>query len=220
LIKLRNTTGLTAATFANADSIAIGDQVVAVGYALGLDGGPSVTSGIVSALNRAMQLDDVFLNRLIQTDAAISSGNSGGPLINMNGQVVGINTLVATSGSNFAANNIGFAISVAEVQRVSRILKDSSNGVRRQQGYLGISLGTRDDGGSGAIIGEITPDSPAERAGVKEGDIVLSVDGQPITGETSLVAIIRDFAPGERITITVERDGKKKDLVATLVARP
>ena len=221
LIKLRNTTGLTAATFADADSIAIGDQVVAVGYALALDGGPSVTSGIISALNRALQLDeDTFLNRLIQTDAAISSGNSGGPLINMNGQVVGINTAVASSGSNFSANNIGFAISIAEVQRVSRILKDSSNGVRRQQGYLGISLGTREDGGSGAIIGEITPDSPAERAGVKEGDIVLSVDGQPITGETSLVAIIRDFAPGERITITVERDGKKKDLVATLVARP
>jgi S1-C subfamily serine protease len=221
LIKLRNTTGLTAATFANAESIAVGDQVVAVGYALALDGGPSVTSGIISALNRTLQMDEeTFLNRLIQTDAAISSGNSGGPLINMNGQVIGINTAVANGGGNSAANNIGFAISVGEVQRVARILQDQSNGTSRDQGFLGISLGSRDDGGSGAIIGEVTAGSPAEKAGVKVKDIVLSVNGQLITGDTSLVAIIRDSAPGDKITITVERNGKKQDLIATLVARP
>lgn len=221
LIKLRNTTGLTAATFANSESIAVGDQVVAVGYALALDGGPSVTSGIVSALNRTLQMDEeTFLDRLIQTDAAISSGNSGGPLINMNGEVIGINTAVANGGASSAANNIGFAISVAEVQRVSKILQAKSNGVAREQGFLGISLGSRNDGGSGAVIGEVTAGSPAEKAGVKVKDIVLLVDGQMITGDTSLVAIIRDSAPGDKITITVQRDGKKLDLVATLVARP
>lgn len=221
LIKLRNTTGLTPATFANADSIAVGDQVVAVGYALALDGGPSVTSGIISALNRTLQLSqETFLNGLIQTDAAISSGNSGGPLINMSGQVIGINSAVANGGATSAANNIGFAIGVAEVQRVSKILHDQANGVAREQGFLGISLGSRDDGGSGAVIGEVTAGSPAAKAGVKVKDIVLAVNGQPITGDTSLVAIIRDSAPGDKITITVERNGKKMDLIATLVARP
>jgi putative serine protease PepD len=221
LIKLRNTTGLTPATFANANSIAVGDQVVAVGYALALDGGPSVTSGIISALNRTLQMDEeTFLNGLIQTDAAISSGNSGGPLINMSGQVIGINSAVANGDSNSAANNIGFAIGVAEVQRVSKILHDQANGVEREQGFLGISLGSRNDGGSGAVIGEVTSGSPAAKAGVRVNDIVLAVNDQLITGDTSLVAIIRDSAPGDKITITVERGGKKMDLVATLVARP
>jgi putative serine protease PepD len=220
LIKLRNTTGLVAATFADPDSFAVGDPVVAVGYALALDGGPSVTSGIISALNRTLQLDnETFLNALIQTDAAISSGNSGGPLINMNGQVVGVNTAVATGGMSSSANNIGFAISVAEVQRVSKILSEIANGGSRRQGFLGISLGSRSDGGAGAVIGEVESNSPADKAGVRVNDIVLSINEQPIMGDEALVAIIRDSAPGETITIVVERNGKTVTLNATLVAR-
>ncbi|MGA0117305.1 MAG: S1C family serine protease [Ilumatobacteraceae bacterium] len=221
LIKLRNTTGLVAATFADSESIAVGDPVVAVGYALALDGGPSVTSGIISALNRTLQLDnETFLNALIQTDAAISSGNSGGPLINMNGQVVGINTAVANGGFNSAANNIGFAIGVKEVLRVNDILHDMAGGATRQQGFLGISLGNRTDGGAGAVIGEVTAGSPASKAGVRVNDIVLSINDQPIAGDEGLVAIIRDSAPNEKITLVVERDGKKVTLEATLIARP
>lgn len=220
LIKLRNTTGLVAATFADPDSFAVGDPVVAVGYALALDGGPSVTSGIISALNRTLQLDnETFLNALIQTDAVISSGNSGGPLINMNGQVVGVNTAVATGGMSSSANNIGFAISVAEVQRVSKILNEIANGGSRRQGFLGISLGSRSDGGAGAVIGEVESNSPADKAGVRVNDIVLSINEQPIMGDEALVAIIRDSAPGETITIVVERNGKTVTLNATLVAR-
>jgi len=221
LIKLRNTKGLVAATFADPESIAVGDAVVAVGYALALDGGPSVTSGIISALNRTLQLDnETFLNALIQTDAAISSGNSGGPLINMNGQVVGINTAVANGGFNSAANNIGFAIGVKEVNRVNAILHDMANGGTRQQGFLGISLGSRTDGGAGAVIGEVTPGSPAEKAGVRANDIVLSINDQPVAGDEGLVAIIRDSAPGEKIVLIVDRNGKKVTLEATLIARP
>ena len=221
LLKLRNQSGLTPAVFADPDSVAVGDPVVAVGYALALDGGPSVTSGIISALNRTLQLDsEVFLNALIQTDAAISSGNSGGPLINLKGEVVGVNTAVANGGLNSSANNIGFAIGVAEVKRVSEILRATRGGASRQQGFLGISLGSRTDGGSGAVIGEVTEGSPAETAGVKVGDIVLEINGQPITGDTSLVAIIRDSAPGEQIELVVERDGSRRTLTATLTARP
>ena len=183
LVKIMGVTGLTPATFADPASLAVGDPVVAVGYALDLDGGASVTSGIISALNRTMQNDNGALNRLIQTDAAISSGNSGGPLINMEGQVIGINTAVARSTDTSAANNIGFAISVGEVKRVVDVLRAEANGTARQQGYLGIALADRTDGGVGAVVSEVAADSPAEKAGLKVNDIILEVNGQSITGQ-------------------------------------
>ena len=220
LVKIENVTGLSPATFADAASLAVGDQVVAVGYALDLDGGASVTSGIISALNRTMQNDNGALHRLIQTDAAISSGNSGGPLINMNGQVVGINTAVARSTDTSAANNIGFAISVGEVKRVIEVLRAEANGTKRAQGYLGIALADRTDGGVGAVVSEVASGSPAEKAGLKVNDVVLEVNGQPITGQGALIGIIRDAAPGDKVEITVKRGEEKQTLSATLVARP
>lgn len=224
LIKLVNASGLTAATFADPESLAVGDTVIAVGYALALDGGPSVTSGIISALNRTLTDTDGALDGLIQTDAAISSGNSGGPLINLDGQVVGVNTAVYNSSNSTAANNIGFAIGVAEVQRVVKILRGDSNGSTpnqsRTQGYLGIGLGDRRDGGSGAVITEVQADSPADKAGLKVNDVVIAINGRTVTGQGALIAAIRDSAPGDKVTITVDRDGSKKDLVATLTTRP
>jgi putative serine protease PepD len=220
LLRLRNASGLTAARFADAASVAVGDPVVAVGYALNLDGGPSVTAGIVSALNRTLTDDSGALNGLIQTDAAISSGNSGGPLINLRGEVVGINTAVATGGISSTANNIGFAIGVAEVQRVLVILRASADGEARQQGYLGISLTGRGDGGSGAVVVEVEADSPAEKAGLEVEDIILEINDQTITGQGALIGIVRDAAPGETISIVVERSGRRLELSATLVARP
>lgn len=224
LIKLVNASGLTAATFADPASIAVGDTVVAVGYALALDGGPSVTSGIVSALNRTLTDSDGALDGLVQTDAAISSGNSGGPLINLNGQVIGVNTAVYNGGGQTSANNIGFAIGVAEVQRVVKILRADATGNNsnsaRTQGYLGIALGDRTDGGSGAVITEVQADSPADKAGLKVNDIVIAINGTTVTGQGSLIAVIRDASPGDKVTLTIDRDGVKKTLNATLVARP
>ena len=224
LIKLVNASGLTAATFADPASIAVGDTVVAVGYALALDGGPSVTSGIVSALNRTLTDSNGALDRLIQTDAAISSGNSGGPLINLNGQVIGINTAVYNSDGQTAANNIGFAIGVEEVQRVVKILRNDATGgntnTARTQGYLGIALGDRTDGGAGAVITEVQANSPADKAGLKVNDIVVAINGTSVTGQGSLIAVIRDASPGDKVTLTIDRDGTKKTLTATLVARP
>lgn len=224
LIKLVNASGLTAATFADSESLAVGDTVIAVGYALALDGGPSVTSGIISALNRTLTDTDGALDGLIQTDAAISSGNSGGPLINLDGQVVGVNTAVYNSSNSTAANNIGFAIGVAEVQRVVNILRGDSKGSTpnqsRTQGYLGIGLGDRRDGGSGAVITEVQADSPADKAGLKVNDVVVAINGRTVTGQGALIAAIRDSAPGDKVTITVDRDGSKKELVATLTTRP
>lgn len=220
LVRIENVTGLTAATFADPASLAVGDQVVAVGYALDLDGGASVTSGIISALNRTMQNEDGALNALIQTDAAISSGNSGGPLINMEGHVVGINTAVYRSTDTSAANNIGFAISVGEVKRVIEVLRTEAAGEKRAQGYLGIALSDRTDGGVGAVVSEVASDSPAENAGLKVRDIILQVNDQPITGQGALIGIIRDATPGEEVEIVIERDGERITVKAELAARP
>ena len=215
-----NAAGLTAATFAKPGSVRVGDQVVAIGYALALDGGPSVTTGIVSALRRTIFTDSGALNSLIQTDAAISSGNSGGPLVNMRGEVVGINTAVARGDTNSSANNIGFAISVDEVLAVLDQLRSQASGDAREEGFLGVSLEPRIDGGVGSIISTVQAGSPAKQAGFVVGDIVLAVDGEPVNGQAGLVAAIRDRSPGDSITIDLVRDGERLTLTATLVARP
>lgn len=117
LIKVQGVSGLTPAPVASANSLRVGDQVIAIGNALALEGGPTVTEGIVSALDRSIGTDSGALHGMIQTDAAISSGNSGGPLVDASGQVVGVNTAVATSSASVAAENIGFAIPVASALR-------------------------------------------------------------------------------------------------------
>ena len=218
LLKI-DATGLVAATFAKPGSVQIGDAVIAIGYALALDGGPTVTSGIVSALKRTIETDSGALNSLIQTDAAISSGNSGGPLVNLKGEVVGINTAVARGDSTSAANNIGFSISVDEVLIVIEQLRKQANGVVRDDGFLGVGLAAREDGGQGAIITDVQAGSPADKAGILIDDVVLAVDGEPIDGQAGLVAAIRDAEPGQTVKIEILRDGKRLTFEATLIAR-
>ena len=218
LLKI-DATNLKPATFAQPGTISSGDQVIAIGYALALDGGPSVTSGIISALKRTIITESGALNGLIQTDAAISSGNSGGPLVNLRGEVVGINTAVARSDVNQAATNIGFSISVDEIVPVLEQLRSQASGVARQEGFLGVGLAARTDGGQGAIITSVQPDSPASLAGILQDDIVLSVDGEPIDGQAGLVAAIRDAAPGQTVEIEILRGVNRLTVKATLVAR-
>ena len=213
-------TGLTPAVFADPDSIDIGDEVVAVGFALDLDGVPTVTRGIVSALNRTIVSGDGALDGLIQTDTAISSGNSGGPLVNTRGQVIGINTAVFQSSSEVAANNVGFSISVAEALPVIEELRAQANGQARTEGYLGVSVLDRNDGGLGAMIAEVSPGSPADLAGMEVNDVVIEADGSPVDGQPALVAAIRDKSPGDTIKIDVLRDGERITLTATLIERP
>jgi putative serine protease PepD len=213
-------TGLTPAVFADPDSIDIGDEVVAVGFALDLDGGPTVTRGIVSALNRTIVSGDGALDGLIQTDTAISSGNSGGPLVNTRGQVIGINTAVFQSSSEVAANNVGFSISVAEALPVIEELRAQANGQARTEGYLGVSVLDRNDGGLGAVIAEVSLGSPADLAGMEVNDVVIEADGSPVDGQPALVAAIRDKSPGDSIKIDVLRDGERITLTATLIERP
>ena len=198
----------------------IGDEVVAIGFALDLDGAPSVTLGIVSALERTIETVNGALDGLIQTDAAISSGNSGGPLVNALGEVVGINTAVARSDSSTAASNIGFAISGAEALPIVESLREQADGVLREEGYLGVSLEDRRDGGQGAVIGAVDAGTPAEAAGILEGDIVVAIDDNTIDGATGLVAAVRDHEPGDELEIVVLRDGRRLTLTVVLTSRP
>ncbi len=214
--------GFTPATFADPDSIRIGDEVVAIGFALDLDGDPSVTKGIVSALDRTLTIgaDGGALDGLIQTDAAISSGNSGGPLVNAAGEVVGINTAVARGDFMTAASNIGFAISVGEVLRVTESLRRQADGEVREEGFLGVALADRRDGGQGALIDSVEPGTPAEAAGIEVGDVVIAVDDTAVDGATGLVAAIRDRSPGDEVVIVLLRDGQQLEVEVVLTNRP
>jgi len=215
-----NGDGFDAAMFADPDSVHLGDQVVAIGFALGLDGDPSVTLGIVSALDRTIGTEEAYLDGLIQTDAAISSGNSGGPLVNAAGEVVGINTAVARDTATSAATNVGFAISASEAIPVVSALREQAAGDVRPEGYLGVDLDERRDGGQGAIVRSVRDDTPAADAGVEADDLIVAADGAAIDGAKGLIAAIRDLGPGDSTTLTVIRDGEQLDIKVTLTDRP
>jgi S1-C subfamily serine protease len=210
---------LDVATFADPGDVQVGDQVVAIGYALDLDGDPTVTVGVVSALDRTLSTRDGALNGLIQTDAAISSGNSGGPLVNAAGHVVGINTAVAFSDVDTAANNVGFAISVRELLPEMAALREAANGTPLTEGYMGVGLERRHDGGQGAVITQVELDSPAADAGLRSGDVVIAVDDRAIVGDDDLIGTIRDLDPGTQVSITVMRDNEELEVQVTLVQR-
>ena len=212
--------GYEAVTFADPQSVRIGDEVIAIGFALGLDGAPSVTLGIVSALDRTIAQSDVFLDGLIQTDAAISSGNSGGPLVNAAGEVVGINTAVARDTATTSATNVSFAISVSEAVPIIDALRDQSAGAERQEAYFGVALADRRDGGQGVIVTGVEVDTPAAAAGVLEGDLIVAVDGAATDGSAALIAAIRDHEAGDAVTVTLVRDGEERTVSVELTTRP
>jgi putative serine protease PepD len=212
--------GFPAARFADPDSIGIGDEVVAIGFALDLDGEPSITLGIVSALDRTVTTEHGALDGLIQTDAAISSGNSGGPLVNGAGEIVGINTLVVRGPAASAATNISFAISNPESLEVIASLRDHSAGEQRVEGYIGMGLGDRLDGGRGAIVTSVESGAPAGDGGVEAGDIVIEVDGTAVEGPAGLISAVRDGQPGDEVALVVLRDGDTYNLEVVLTTRP
>ena len=218
LIKI-DKTGLPTMNFADSDKVQVGQPVVAMGYALDLEGDVSVTSGIISALNRSMVTDNGALDGLLQTDAAISSGNSGGPLVDATGAMIGINTAVARGDATNAANNIGFAISTKEINRLLDRLKTGGT-TQAAQGYLGIGVADRHDGGSGAVVTDVGSGSPAAELGLQVGDVVTKVNGVAINGQAGLIAAIRDSAPGDEVTIDYTHDGTAESGTATLDTRP
>lgn len=216
LLRLPDADELPAAALGRSSDVAVGDDVVAIGNALALRGGPTVTRGIVSALDRTLETPGGAMTGLIQTDASISSGNSGGPLVNAAGQVVGINTAVAASRGGTAAENIGFAIAIDQAIPVVERLR--GNTAAAATGLLGVRTADPDDGSRGAVVASVATDSPAARAGIQQGDLITSVDDRTVVGAAALAAAIRANQPGQTIELTLIRAGRTLTLRATLAA--
>ncbi len=213
-------TGLIPATLADPSNVRVGDEVLAIGYALDLDGEASVTLGIVSGLDRTIRIAAGALDGLIQTDAAISSGNSGGPLVDAAGEVVGVNTAVAHSDATNTATSIGFAISMAQVIPEIAVLRAQAGGANTADGFVGVGLSERNDGGRGAIVATLNAGYPADTAGIESLDVIVEIDGIGIDGAAGAIAAIRDHQPGDVITVVVERSGIKQSFSLDVVARP
>ncbi len=196
----------------DSDDLRLGDPLIAVGYALGLNGEPSVTAGILSAKNRTITAENgVQLVNLLQTDTAINPGNSGGPLLNARGEVVGINTAIAGG-----AENIGFAIAITPVMDVIDSLRDGSVPDRALMGVTTQPTGE----GLGVEIVEIADGSGAADSSLRVGDVIVAVDDGEITDPTSLGAAVATYQPGDTVTVTVERNGTTQDVAVTLGTRP
>ena len=231
VIKAAGVSGLRPVTFGNSDQLQVGDPVVAIGSPLGLEG--SVTSGIVSALHRTLtesgneqqQQPPGFpgygggqngggqqssgrtaIADAIQTDAAINPGNSGGPLVNSQGQVIGINTAIATSGGGNGNIGVGFAIPIDTAKQVSDQLIKTG---KATHAYLGVTLTDASGDQQGALVATVQSGTPAAASGLKEGDIITQVDGKAIDGADALSAVIRGHSPGDKINLTYVRDGSK-----------
>jgi S1-C subfamily serine protease len=221
VIRLRDTAGLDGrpVQLGSSSRMKVGDDVVAIGNALALPGGPTVTVGIISALERSISQ----LSNLIQTDAAINPGNSGGPLVNSDGQVIGINTAVAGD----RAQNIGFAIAI---DTVKPMLDRLSKGEQAPpQGFLGVStvsltpeIRERLDFGPevGAIVVEVVPGSPAATAGLIPNDVITKIGDQDIDTNASLQTAVRSHQPQDRVEIVWSRGEDERRATVTLGARP
>ena len=215
---------LPAITFADSGKAEIGDRVLAIGNPFGI--GETVTSGIVSAKGRRIGiLDDVKgYEDFIQTDAAINPGNSGGALVDIDGRLIGINTAILsrTGGSQ----GVGLAVPANLVGQVADSLVKNGKVVR---GFLGVSaqditpalaesFNLKDH--HGALVVEVQPGSPAAKAGLKEGDVITGVDGEPVTDSNKLTFAVSAIAPGTKVDLDILRDGKTQHLAATTGERP
>jgi S1-C subfamily serine protease len=231
LLKINNASNLPAVTFGNSTKAQVGDFVVAIGNALGLAAGtPTVTNGIISALGRTVTAGGQgttaeSLQNLIQTDAAINPGNSGGPLIDSGGRVIGMNTAVAgTSSDGTSAQNIGFAIPISQVELlIPELLKGGTpaNG----GGYLGVDITTltaalRQQYGlkpaAGVLILTVLPGSPAAKAGLAQGDVIVSIDNKAIATAENLQSVVQNDKPGQSISVTYYSGATKKTTSVTL----
>jgi len=194
-----------------------GQGAVAIGSPFGYE--DSITAGIVSAVDRTIQAPNGYsIPNTIQTDAPINHGNSGGPLIDAGGKVIGVNVQIAADDSGGASQNagVGFAVPSNTVKSVADSL---IAGRSVQHAYLGVSIGTNMNG-TGAVIGTVRAGSPAADAGVKSGDIVVAVNGKQVTAANELTAAIAALRPGDKATLKVQRSGATVTLTVTLGTRP
>ena len=208
----------------DSDAVQVGDGVIAIGSPLGLIG--TVTSGIISAKNRPVTSgsgtrESSFINAL-QTDAAINPGNSGGPLVDLSGAVVGINSAIATTGSGFGGQSgsigLGFAIPINQARKTAdQLIKNGSS----TYPIMGVSLDTRYTGVGAKIpdeVGSVSPGGPADRAGIKPGDIIIEIDGKAVDTADEAIITVRSRNVGDRIKIKFKRLGATKEVSLVLIA--
>jgi putative serine protease PepD len=202
---------LTPLELADKSTVEVGDAVVAIGSPFGLEG--TITTGIVSALDRTIEAPNGYaIDGAIQTDAAINHGNSGGPLLDAAGDVIGVNAQIASeSGGN---DGVGFAIGAATVKKVATKL---AAGEAVDHAYLGVSL---QDADSGARVAGVTAGGPAASAGVRVGDVIVAIGGDAVASTDDVRAAIDAHGVGDRVTVTVLRSGERVQLQVTLGSRP
>lgn len=215
---------LTAAALGDSSEITVGDPVMAVGNPLGLAN--TVTTGIVSALDRPVSTSEsgaseAVVTNAIQIDAAVNPGNSGGPLFDAQGRVIGITSSIATTSSESGSIGLGFAIPVNLADLIAgQLIEDGT----AEHAFLGVGLSDTTataDGvtRSGAQVQSVTAGSPAAEAGVREGDVIVAIDGKAVAGAESLTGYVRAYPSGAEVTVTLVRDGSSQDVDVTLAVR-
>ncbi|MFP4398203.1 MAG: DegQ family serine endoprotease [Desulfonatronovibrio sp.] len=216
LLKIEADADLPTLKFGDSDKLRVGEWVVAIGNPFGLN--HTVTAGIISAKGRIIGAGPY--DNFIQTDASINPGNSGGPLLNLDGEVVGINTAIVAAGQG-----IGFAIPSSMAQDIIDQLRTNQ---KVSRGWLGVTIQKIDKNTSralgldetrGALVAEVTPEDPADKAGIKAGDVILAINDQPVEDPAELTREIGEFDPGSRVKLTIWRDTGKKNIQVTLGER-
>jgi serine protease Do len=212
---------VTAARIGDSDSLRVGQIVLAVGHALGLPGGPTVSTGVVSALGRPLLGSDFIFEGLVQTDAAINPGNSGGPLLDLSGSVIGINTAMIPF-----AQGVGFAIPAQAVRRIAQELRERGRVIRPWVGVRVAELGpelARAHGlspGTGLLIAEVVPRSPAHRAGLRAGDVVSRVGPFEVRRVRELIESLTKFPVGSDVRVSLRRRGREFEANVPLEEAP
>jgi putative serine protease PepD len=223
VIKVRTSKTLVPAALGQSRNLVVGDPVIAVGSPLGLAG--TVTTGIISALNRTVNVPGQSGGRTplfnaIQTDAAINPGNSGGALADANGQVIGINSAIATLGAGGLSSDqsgsigVGFAIPIDEARSVAEELIRTGTATHPAIGVQ--ALTSTSNGRTGAMVQAVLPGAPAERAGIQAGDVITAVDGTAVHSVDELIIAIREHKIGQTVTLTYYRNGQKQTAKVTL----
>jgi putative serine protease PepD len=196
---------------ADSSAAQVGDGVVAVGSPFGLPG--TVTTGIVSATGRSIQAPNQYtITNAIQTDAAINQGNSGGPLLDSSAHVLGLNDQIETSSGSSAG--VGFAVPSNTVKRVAT---EIIGGITVKHAFLGVKLAPT---GRGAAVASVQAGGPADGAGVRQGDVITALDGKPVTSTDQFIANVDSHAPGQSVTLTIQRGGSTRKITVKLGMRP
>ncbi|MDQ2754046.1 MAG: trypsin-like peptidase domain-containing protein [Actinomycetota bacterium] len=230
VLQIQGVSGLPTVRLGDSSKLEVGNDVIAVGNALDLPGGPTVTSGIVSAIGRTLagsaNNGESLPPNLIQTDAAINPGNSGGPLVDADGAVVGMNTLVLQGGQTQTAQNLGFAI---PSNTIGGLIPGLANGSKVAPAYLGVGVSDNNAQlaqqygiavSTGAIVSQVVPGSPAAVAGLQPYDVIIKLDDQPVDTSAQLVGLTSQHKAGDQVTLVVVRAKQLLVLMATLGQKP